>query len=111
MPNQFKIDIVKQSTTRLKEATGIYFAKYTGMNVVQASFVVEASDQLIMDEMKLRETQFKDLFISYLRKHTMDQLSSMEFQLKSKRELALEINKMLNAGSIDSIYYSGFFIQ
>ena len=82
-----------------------------GLNVVQASFVVESTDQLIMDEISSRETQFKDLFISYLRRHTMDQLASMEFQLKSKRELALEINKMLNAGNIDSIYYSGFFIQ
>ncbi|MAJ44980.1 MAG: hypothetical protein CMF96_09605 [Candidatus Marinimicrobia bacterium] len=82
-----------------------------GMNVVQASFVIEADNQIIMDEISSRETQFKDLFISYLRKHTVDQLASMEFQLKSKRELALEINKMLNAGNIDSIYYSGFFIQ
>ena len=82
-----------------------------GMHVVQASFVVEVGEQSIMVEMKSRETQFKDLFISYLRRHTMDQLASMEFQLKSKRELALEINKMLNAGNIDSIYYSGFFIQ
>ena len=82
-----------------------------GMNTVQASFVVESSDQAIMDEVSARETQLKDLFISYLRRHTVDQLASMEFQLKSKRELALEINKMLNAGNIDSIYYSGFFIQ
>ena len=82
-----------------------------GMNVVQASFVIEADGQVIMDEISSRETQFKDLFISYLRRHTIDQLASMEFQLKSKRELALEINKMLNAGNIDSIYYSGFFIQ
>jgi flagellar basal body-associated protein FliL len=81
------------------------------MNTVQASFVVESSDQAIMDEVSARETQLKDLFISYLRRHTVDQLASMEFQLKSKRELALEINKMLNAGNIDSIYYSGFFIQ
>ena len=82
-----------------------------GLNLVQASFVVETTDQLIMDEINSRETQLKDLFISYLRRHTIDQLASMEFQLKSKQELALEINKMLNAGNIDSIYYSGFFIQ
>jgi flagellar basal body-associated protein FliL len=96
-----------------KEFKGIMVnpAGSKGMNVVQASFVVETSDQLILDEMALRDTQFKDLFISYLRRHTIDQLASMEFQLKSKRELALEINKMLNSGNIDSIYYSGFFIQ
>ena len=82
-----------------------------GLHGVQASFVVEVGEQLIIDEMKSRETQFKDLFISYLRRHTIDLIASMEFQFKSKRELALEINKKLNSGNIDSIYYSGFFIQ
>ena len=37
MPNQIKLEIVEKSTDVLKEATGIYFAKYTGMNVVQAT--------------------------------------------------------------------------
>ena len=37
MPNQEKIDIVEKSTHKLKKATGIYFAKYTGMNVIQAT--------------------------------------------------------------------------
>ena len=35
MPNQVKIDIVDKSASRLKEASGIYFTKYTGMNVIQ----------------------------------------------------------------------------
>ena len=37
MPNQEKINIVEESTNRFKEASGIYFAKYTGMNVEQAT--------------------------------------------------------------------------
>ena len=37
MPNQIKLDIVEKSTGRLKEASGIYFASYTGMNVNQAT--------------------------------------------------------------------------
>ena len=37
MPNQVKLDIVEKSTDRLKEASGIYFASYTGMNVNQAT--------------------------------------------------------------------------
>ena len=37
MPNQIKIDQVEKSTDRLKEASGIYFASYTGMNVNQAT--------------------------------------------------------------------------
>jgi len=37
MPNQVKLDIVEKSTSRLREASGIYFASYTGMNVNQAT--------------------------------------------------------------------------
>ena len=37
MPNQVKLDIVEKSTGRLKEASGIYFASYTGMSVNQAT--------------------------------------------------------------------------
>ena len=37
MPNQEKINIVGESTKRFKEASGIYFAKYTGMNVEQVT--------------------------------------------------------------------------
>ena len=37
MPNQIKINKVEQSTSRLKEASGIYFASYTGMDVKQAT--------------------------------------------------------------------------
>lgn len=82
-----------------------------GQNVVQVSFVVEATEPTVIEELNTRKTQLQDLFISYLRNHTVDQLASMEFQIKSKDELQLEINKMLNSGNIDSIYYSGFFIQ
>ena len=37
MPNQEKINIVEESTQKFKDASGIYFAKYTGMNVDQAT--------------------------------------------------------------------------
>lgn len=37
MPNQDKINLVEKSTGKLKEATGIYFARYTGMNVIQVT--------------------------------------------------------------------------
>ena len=37
MPNQNKINLVEKSTEKLKEATGIYFAHYTGMNVTQVT--------------------------------------------------------------------------
>ena len=35
MPSQEKINIVERSTSRLKDANGIYFTRYTGINVSQ----------------------------------------------------------------------------
>ena len=37
MPNQEKINLVEKSTEKLKDAAGIYFAQYTGMNVTQVT--------------------------------------------------------------------------
>ena len=37
MPNQKNIDIVENLTGKFKNSSAMYFAKYTGMNVAQAS--------------------------------------------------------------------------
>ena len=37
MPNQNKIDIVKNTEKKINESVALYFTKYTGMNVVQAT--------------------------------------------------------------------------
>ena len=59
MPNQFKIDIVEKSTARLKEATGIYFAKYTGMNVVQATEFRNACRETSVEYSVVKNTLIK----------------------------------------------------
>ena len=37
MPNENKIKIVKDIEEKLKSSSGLYFTKYTGMNVSQAT--------------------------------------------------------------------------
>ena len=59
MPNQFKIDIVEESTTRLKEASGIYFAKYTGMNVIQATEFRKACRETSVEYSVVKNTLIK----------------------------------------------------
>ena len=39
MPNQEKIEIVDSLTEKIKKASALYFAKYTGMNVEQATIL------------------------------------------------------------------------
>ena len=59
MPNQIKIDIVEKSTLRLKEASGIYFAKYTGMDVVQATEFRKACRETSVEYSVVKNTLMK----------------------------------------------------
>ena len=49
MPNKEKIDIVEKSTQRLKEASGIYLTRYTGMNVAQATELRASCREMSVD--------------------------------------------------------------
>ena len=59
MPNQIKIDQVEKSTNRLKEASGIYFASYTGMNVNQATAFREICRDTNVDYSVTKNTLIK----------------------------------------------------
>jgi len=59
MPNQIKIDIVDRSTERLKEASGIYFAKYTGMDVVKATELRKACRETSVEYSVVKNTLMK----------------------------------------------------
>ena len=71
MPNQFKIDIVEQSTARLKEATGIYFAKYTGMNVIQATEFRKACRETSVEYIKEVNELFLEIEKQSLTDHSV----------------------------------------
>jgi len=59
MPNQLKVNIVDKSTLRLKEATGIYFAKYTGMDVIQATKFRKACREISVEYSITKNTLVK----------------------------------------------------
>ncbi|MBN4081305.1 flagellar basal body-associated FliL family protein [Caldithrix abyssi] len=95
-----------------------YFTDFTvnplgsnGRRFVVVEYAVESKDKKVIDEIKKREPQLRDEFITYLKQHTVDHILSMSFQEKSKSELIQTINNHLNTGVIDSLYYTKLIIQ
>lgn len=82
-----------------------------GMRFVVAGFAIEYSSKELVDELKDREPQIRDLFIQYFRRHTTEQLLAISFQDKSRRELSDRLNEMISGGLIDSIYYTKLILQ
>ena len=75
MPNQKNIDVVENLTGKFKNSSAMYFAKYTGMNVAQASdlrmkFVDNDVDFLVskntLAKIAAKNAGFEDLFDNIL---------------------------------------------
>tara|TARA_Y100000768_G_scaffold369087_1_gene333658 strand:+ start:169 stop:687 length:519 start_codon:yes stop_codon:yes gene_type:complete len=75
MPNQKNIDIVENLTGKFRNSSAMYFAKYTGMNVAQASdlrmkFVDNDVDFLVskntLVKIAAKNAGFEDLFDNIL---------------------------------------------
>ena len=65
MPNQVKLDIVEKSTDRLKEASGIYLASYTGMSVIQATEFRKLCRETNVDYSITKNTLIKNVNILF----------------------------------------------
>ena len=62
-------------------------------------------------EIKLRESQFKDMVNTLLNDRKAVELSTAEGKEQFRRELQLKINEVLKYGTITSIYLTEFAIQ
>jgi len=82
-----------------------------GRRFIVADYVVEAPGEEVVEEIKIREPQIRNEFINYLRKQTSNQVLDLDFQEKSQGELMEILNKHLNSGQVDSLYYTRLILQ
>jgi flagellar basal body-associated protein FliL len=82
-----------------------------GRRFVVAEYALETSEKGVIDELKNRDHQIRDMLIKYLRNFSADQILEMKFQEKSRQELSILINKRLTTGQIDSLYYITLVVQ
>ncbi len=94
----------------IKDLTVNTFAS-RGLRFILMEFAVETHEEQVIEEIKMREPQIRDLTISYLRKYSSEQILDLSFQETSRTDLIELINRRLNTGKIDSLYYLTLVLQ
>ncbi len=94
---------VKDLTVNTRGSNGRRFA------VVE--YVIEAHEKKVIDEVRRREPQLRDIYIEYLRRHTAEEILDLTFQDKSKSDLIALTNAQLHSGAVDSLYYTKLIVQ
>jgi flagellar basal body-associated protein FliL len=82
-----------------------------GRRFLVAEYALETSNKDVIEELKNREPQIRDLLIKYLRNFSTEDILNMDFQESSRTELIKMINDRLNSGTVDSLYYITLVVQ
>lgn len=82
-----------------------------GLRFVLVELALEVHDKKVSQEIKDKEPQIRDMFISYFRSKTAPEIARLDFQERSKKELMEKLNNLLTEGEVDSIYYTKLILQ
>lgn len=82
-----------------------------GRRFVIVELALETYNQIVLEELKNRDFQVRDLLIKYLRSYTAEQILNIDFQEVSRKELMDLINRRLTGGQIDSLYFTMLVVQ
>jgi flagellar basal body-associated protein FliL len=80
-------------------------------DIFSIDIVLEATDQLVVDELTTRDYEIRDKLSSYLAFKTVDELNNPENWELYKKEMMEIINKSLTAGMITGFYIPSKIIQ
>lgn len=82
-----------------------------GRRYAVLEIALETHEPKVIEELKGRDPQVRDLLISYLRTRTAEQILDIDFQEVSRKELTELINQRLTSGKVDSLYYTMLVVQ
>jgi flagellar basal body-associated protein FliL len=83
----------------------------TGRRFIMAEFALETKNPEVMKEVEVREPQFRDMIIKYMRQYNEDEILDINFQESSRTDLTNLVNERLTKGKIDSLYYVTLVVQ
>lgn len=82
-----------------------------GRRFAVLEIALETHEPNVINELKSRDPQIRDLLIKYLRTRTAEQMLDIDFQESSRRELTEQINQRLSTGKVDSLYFTMLVVQ
>jgi len=78
---------------------------------VKASFTLELSNKLVLDEAEKRMAQIRDSILLLVGNKTYDELQDLQGKKQLKAELSSKLNAILQTGQVKSIYFTDFVVQ
>ena len=84
-----------------------------GMTVryARVGVVVEGDRPEVVDQLRRREPQVRDLIISHLRTKHVEELATREGLDQVRRELTQSLNQLVSKGEVVNVYFTDFVIQ
>ena len=72
---------------------------------------LELNADAVRVEIDRRMPQFKDTILTLLSSKTYEDVSSLEGKLQLRAEMISMLNRYLQSGSIENIYFTEFIVQ
>ncbi len=82
-----------------------------GRRFVTFDLIVETRVEDARDEMVTKEYQIRDALITYFGGRSVSELATRQFMAAAKDTVQALINRMLESGEIDTVYFTKFLIQ
>lgn len=82
-----------------------------GRRFVTFDLIVETRVEDARDEMVTKEYQIRDALITYFGGRSVGELATRQFMTAAKDTIQVLINRLLETGEIDTVYFTKFLIQ
>lgn len=82
-----------------------------GQRFLMVAAAVDAKDSKVVESMKARDAETRDVLLRVLGSKTVEQLADMRYREQLKQELMDSLGVMFKKGSIRRIYFPQFVIQ
>ena len=82
-----------------------------GRRFVTFDLIVETRVEDARDEMITKEYQIRDALITYFGGRSVSELATRQFMTAAKDTVQALINRLLETGNIDTVYFTKFLIQ
>jgi flagellar FliL protein len=89
----------------------VNLADPSGSRYLRMTIDVEVDNNAVIEEMKQRQPQLRDMIISLVSNKTYNDVSTIRGKLAIKEEIIRRFNLILKSGKVRNIYFTEFVVQ
>lgn len=79
--------------------------------LLSTEIVLESREDAVVEELKMKDAQIRDVIISYLSSKTVGDLNDITKREQLKKDMILKINAVLRSGKVTALYTKSWIIQ